>query len=908
MDWAAVEELVYSESRDPHAILCPKETGSGLLIQAFLPGAAHVEAVLSDGVSAEMEEEDENGFFACLIRGHKKAPYRIRALMKDGTEVFSEEPWSFAPELEEEDLKRFAAGNHTSIHEKLGAHVRTVDGVSGVRFAVWAPNALRVSVVGDFNRWDGRVHQMRLLGDSGVFEIFIPGLKAGQIYKYEIKTPDRKVRLKADPYARAAELRPGTASVVADSEEYPWTDAAWLFARGERAAEKTAQPLNIYEVNLFSWMRGSGGEGTFPNYREAAEKLSAYAKEMNYTHVELMPVTEYPLDAGLGYRATGFFAPTARGGSPDDFRAFVDIMHGAGVGVILDWPSARFPKDDFALARFDGTALYEYEGGASDTAVFSFGRPEVLNFLCAAVFFWAESFHVDGFRLVDMSSILYFSDEDGLRRNMYGGGENLDGVNFVRRMTAAMRKAHPDVLLIADGSAEWPMTTKAVKDDGLGFDYRCNTGWSKAFLGYLGNDAAGRSARYGEMTYPMLYQYCEDYILSLSHSDVSEGKASIMHRIPAGSSADRFAAFRAAAGFFMTHPGKKLLFSGQEFGMEREWTFGTGIDWDLLEDPDHRQLQAFMRDLNSFYLTHPALWREDGEPAGFEWINCHSWEENVVVFVRSSGREAEDLLVAVNFSGVSYPKFNTGIPYYGTFREVFSSDRTEYGGSGMLNARPLLAKRLEVDDRTDGITMCLPANSVVIFSCTKRERPAKKAPAEAALETAAAAKNTAARTADAAIGTAVSAKKTAADAGRTAADTAAAAKDAVVKKVSSAKDAAVKRASSAKETAVKTASSAKDAAVKRASSAKETAVKTASSAKDAAVKKASSAKETAVKTASSAKDAAVKKASSAKETAVKTASSAKDAAVKKASSAKNAAVKKASAARQAAKKTLFKED
>ncbi len=819
MDWSAVEEIVYSESENPHAILGAHPTEEGVLIQVFIPTAVRVEAILGgSGGRIELEKEDDSGFFACLVRGRRSASYRLYVLYEDGREEEIDDPYAFAPAYESADLKRFAAGNHTEIYRKMGAHPGKRAGTEGIGFSVWAPNAMRVSVVGDFNGWDGRRHQMRRLGASGIFQLFIPGLKEGCLYKYEIKTRSRDILLKADPYAFATEKLPGTASIVTELSRFQWEDETWLKRRGEAAKKKYALPMSVYELNLCAWEKGL-------NYRELAEKLAAYAKEMHYTHVELMPVMEYPLDAALGYQTTGYYAPTARLGAPEDFMWFVNRLHREGIGVILDWTAARFPKDAFALAEFDGTPLYEVGGGEADTAVFHFGRMEVLNFLIANAVFWAKQYHIDGIRVIDMSSILYYSREDGMRSNLYGGGENLDGANFVRRLSAVMKKHCPGVLLIADGSAERRLTTRPVREDGLGFDYRWNTGWAHGFLNYLQRDREARSEHYGELTYSLLYQYSERFILPLSHAATAEGQRSLIHRIPGESFEERFANLRAALGFFMMHPGKKLIFSGQEFGMIDEWTADGAVQWELLQYPLHRHLKDYMRELNRFYLEHEALWKLDDDPAGFEWLNCHSWQENVVAFLRKSGDGSGDLLAVVNFTATEYPKFNVGVPYYGSFRELFNSDREEFGGGGMLNGRALTAKKLEVDERTEGITVKLPPYALLVFSCKRREKPVGKTGA-AGLAGKAGKRG--------ASGTGRGGRKTAAEK--------------AVKEL-------VKTASAAKESALKTASAAGESVLKTASAAKESALKTASAAKESALKTASAAGESVLKTAS----AAVKK-------------------------------------------------
>jgi len=747
MDWAGVEEIVYSESSDPHRILGPHSVKGGLLIQAFVPKAAKIEAVLTaSGKVMEMEEEDENGFFACLFQNQNVQKYFLKITFEDGTVEETEDPYSFAPLLTDEDLKKFSAGTHYGIWEKMGAHITTADGVKGVSFAVWAPEAMRVSVVGDFNRWDGRRHQMRELKDSGVFEIFIPGLKAGELYKFEIKTRQGVPLMKADPYANAAELRPNTASVVADLSGYQWGDADWLEKRKsvqENDKDGTGKPISVYEVHLGSWMKqpvkknpdGSAVNGSeFLNYRDIAVKLAAYVKEMHYTHVELMPVMEHPLDNSWGYQVTGYYAPTSRFGTPKDFMYFMDYMHREGIGVILDWVPAHFPRDAFALASFDGSHVYESadirkrEHPHWGTYVFDYSRPEVVNFLMANALYWLGMYHADGIRMDAVASMLYldYGKKDGeWIPNIYGGHENLEAIDFIRRLNTACKTLYPDALLIAEESSAWPLVTESIRNDGLGFDYKWNMGWMNDFLDYMSYDPLYRGEHYGELTLSMLYQYSENFLLVLSHDEVVHGKRSLVNKMPGQTFEDKFANLRAAYGFMMTHPGKKLLFMGQEFAQMDEWNEDTGVEWDLLKYPIHRQMKDYMQALNAFYEEHRALWELDSDPAGFQWINCHSWKENVIAFLRKGRTEKDTLLIVCNFTPLSYPRFNIGVPYYGNYTEIFNSDSASFGGTGMGNSHPKTAKKMDVDDLQYGITVTMPPMCMMVFSCLEKEVPQK---------------------------------------------------------------------------------------------------------------------------------------------------------------------------------------
>jgi 1,4-alpha-glucan branching enzyme len=747
MDWAGIEELVYSESDDPHRILGPHLTEDGLLIQALLPTAAQVSVrILSSKKTYPMELADEAGFFAVLIPRKTVPAYTLEIVYDNGTEAEIYDPYAFGPQLNKEDLKKFAAGIHYTIYEKMGAHPMTVDGVSGVYFAVWAPCAMRVSVVGDFNLWDGRRHQMRRLGtgDGNIFELFVPGLKPGALYKYEIKTRAGEPMLKADPYANYGELRPNTASIVWDINQYTWQDADWMKARAKSQPLKA--PMNIYEVHLGSWMRkdfaqdeeGEDITGSeFYNYREIAVKLAEYVKEMGYTHVELMPVMEHPLDASWGYQVTGYYAPTSRYGAPEDFMYFMDYMHQQGIGVILDWVPAHFPRDAYGMAAFDGTCVYEHADprqGAHPhwgTLIYNYARPGVSNFLIANALFWADKYHADGIRMDAVASMLYldYGKNDGeWVANIYGGNENLEAVEFLKHLNTVFKGRKDGAVLIAEESTAWPKITGAVKEDGLGFDLKWNMGWMNDFTGYMRCDPYFRKYNYGGLTFSMLYAYSEHFILVFSHDEVVHGKASMIGKMPGDTLEKKAENLRAAYGFMMGHPGKKLLFMGQEYGQVSEWNENRSLEWSLLEYPLHKKTQDYVKALNKLYLEHPALYEEDFDPEGFEWINCSYQEESMLMFLRKDKKKEDTLLFICNFDNMEHRKFKVGVPFAGKYKEILNSDAVEFGGSGMVNKRAKRSKKTEWDERDHSIAVDIAPMSVSVFSCTPEEKKTKAAP------------------------------------------------------------------------------------------------------------------------------------------------------------------------------------
>ena len=744
MDWAGIEELVYSEASNPHAMLGPHLTEDGLLIQALVPTAAEISVKISStGKKYPMELADEAGFFAALIPRKSKTPYTLEVTYDNGVTEELYDPYSFAPQYREEDLKKFAAGIHYTIYEKMGAHPMTIDGVSGVYFSVWAPCAMRVSVVGDFNLWDGRRHQMRRLGegDGSVFELFIPGLYEGEIYKYEIKTRAGEPMLKADPYANYAELRPNNASIVWDIDKYKWNDKSWMAQRAK--TDTKDKPMNIYEVHLGSWIRketvkdetGQDLVGSeFYNYRELAPRLAEYVKDMGYTHVELMPVMEHPLDESWGYQVTGYYAPTSRYGAPEDFMYFMDYMHGQGIGVILDWVPAHFPRDAYGMAVFDGTCVYEHMDPRKGshphwgTLIYNYGRPGVTNFLIANALFWADKYHADGIRMDAVASMLYldYGKNDGeWVPNIYGGNENLEAMEFLKHLNSVFKGRKDGTVIIAEESTAWPMITGDPKEGGLGFNYKWNMGWMNDFTNYMRCDPLFRKNNYGELTFSMLYAYSEDFVLVFSHDEVVHGKGSMIGKMPGETLEKKAENLRAAYAFMMGHPGKKLLFMGQEYAQTAEWNEGASLEWELLEYPVHKNMQDYVKALNRLYREHPALYEMDYDPDGFEWINCSYQNESMIIFLRKSRKSEETLLFICNFDNMEHEKFRVGVPFHGKYKEIFNTDAKDFGGEGRVNGRVKTSRKLEWDEKDDSIEVYIPPMSVSIYTCTQAAETVK---------------------------------------------------------------------------------------------------------------------------------------------------------------------------------------
>lgn len=726
MNWPVIEEIIYSESQDPHATLGPHVQGNGTLIQAFFPGAQKVTLQLTkDMAEKEMELADDDGFFAVWLPVKNVGAYRYIVSYENGSVETMQDAYRHECLITAEDEEKFAMGVHYTVYEKLGAHPLNLDGEDGVYFAVWAPNALRVSTVGDFNHWDGRVHQMRKL-PSGIFEIFIPGVKAGDNYKYEIKLKTGLTYLKADPYGNAAQLRPETASVVADLRNFKWEDKEFIKKR--KTFQKENAPISVYELYLGSFLAPKDEE-EYANYREIADKLIPYVKEMGYTHVELMPVMEHPLDASWGYQVIGYYAPTARYGTPEDFMYFVNELHKAGIGVILDWVPAHFPRDIYGLSSFDGTCLYENPDEQRrshphwGTLVFDYGRPEVSNYLIANALFWVEKFHADGIRMDAVASMLYLDygrNPGEWTANIYGGNENLEAVELIKHLNSMMGKRNPGVLRIAEESTAWPMVTGSLEDGGLGFDLKWNMGWMNDYLDYIKYDPYFRSHHHNELTFSMIYAYSEKFMLVFSHDEAVHGKSSMLGKMP-GEREQKFANLRLTYAYMFTHPGRKLLFMGQDIGEFSEWNEMRQTEWELLKYPDHKGMAALVKKLNELYTTKPALYEWDDKPEGFAWINSINSTENLLTFLRKTRKKESLLVVAANFSGVE-KQVKIGVPYEGSYKEILNTDAEEFGGSGMINKRAKRAVKKEWDDRPYSVSITLAPLSVSILEF----RPANK--------------------------------------------------------------------------------------------------------------------------------------------------------------------------------------
>ena len=718
-----IEALINAEHRDPFSVLGPHADGQGgYYIRAFLPQALSVNVV-------DRETGDVLGPLSCpdvpgLFVGQFAEPraYALR-IQWAGGEQTSEDPYSFGPLLGEMDLYLFAEGNHRDLSHCLGAQVMSVDGVPGVRFAVWAPNARRVSVVGDFNIWDGRRHPMRLRHPSGVWEIFIPRLQAGEAYKYEILGEHGILPLKADPMALATQLPPQTASKVASPLAVDWQDQDWMQARGQ--LQRPDAPLSIYELHVGSWQCEVDEVGEVARqytWHELAQRLIPYVREMGFTHIELMPIMEHPFGGSWGYQPLSQFAPSARYGSPDDFGAFVNACHVAGIGVILDWVPAHFPNDEHGLAQFDGTALYEYanplEGFHKDwnTLIYNLGRTEVHGFMLASALHWLKDFHIDGLRVDAVASMLYrdYSRQPGeWIPNRHGGRENLEAIDFLRHLNDVVALEAPGALMIAEESTAWPGVSQRTDEGGLGFSYKWNMGWMHDSLHYIQQDPVYRAHHHNELSFGLVYAWTERFILPISHDEVVHGKHSLIDKMP-GDRWQKFANLRAYLSFMWTHPGKKLLFMGCEFGQWREWNHDQQLDWYLLQYPEHQGVQKLVGDLNRLYRDCPALHDQDDVAQGFQWLIGDDATNSVYAWLRWS-KDGQPLLVVANFTPVPRQGYRIGVPFAGTWQEVLNSDADTYAGSNYGNGGGVGTEPLPSHGQTHSLALNLPPLGVLIL-------------------------------------------------------------------------------------------------------------------------------------------------------------------------------------------------
>ena len=734
INWVEYDELLEGRHNAPHNLLGLHDFGDGQVFTVYRPGAQAIWVTDKNGENPLGLEEVEagSGFFGKYVSGVRyEKPYLLNIKYGENDIVVTEDPYAFSPQLSSDDLYLFAEGKHYEIYEKLGAHPMTINGVEGVYFAVWAPHARAVSVTGDFNMWDGRLHPMRTLEVSGVYELFIPRVKPGTIYKYQILTRTGEYLMKADPYANCAELRPNNASVVTDIRHYEWTDKEWMENRKKETRETLRRkPMSIYEVHIGSWRKKDDGtEDGFYSYREMAPMLAEYVLDMGYTHVELMGIAEHPFDGSWGYQVTGYYAPTRRYGNPDDFMYFVNYMHEKGISVILDWVPAHFPRDAHGLGCFDGQPLYEHpdkrrgEHPHWGTYIFNYGKREVENFLLANGLFWMKKFHIDGLRVDAVASMLYldYGKNDGeWLPNKDGGKENYDAIRLFHHMNQQFEKQAPGCMVIAEESTAWAGVTSPVEMSGLGFLFKWNMGWMNDFLEYMKLDPYFRAYNHNHLTFSMQYAYSENFIQVLSHDEVVHGKCSMINKMP-GEIDDKFANLRTAYGFMYGHPGKKLLFMGQEFAQYREWSEERSLDWHLLGEERNRKMQDYVRELNKLYQTYDALYVNDYNTMGFEWMSCENAEMSVVSFVRRGNTAKDQLLFICNFTPVLREEYRTGVPCPGSYKLILSSDEKRFGGTGVKNKKTVKAEEVACEKKEYSIEVDVPPLSVMVYQFDYKE-------------------------------------------------------------------------------------------------------------------------------------------------------------------------------------------
>ena len=747
VNWILYDELKNGVINAPKHLLGNHVYGDGQVITVYRPYAEKVCVVSPTGKNREEMECLAEGFygFYSAKKKYKGTKYRIETTYQDGTTVVTADAYAFDSQITEFDTYLFAEGKHYDVYEKFGAHPMTIDGVKGTYFAVWAPHARRVSVVGDFNMWDGALNPMQMMQTSGIYELFIPDVAPGAVYKYQILTRDGEILYKADPYGNQCQVRPDNANVVADLTGYKWKDTDWIENRKQQTREtELKKPMAIYECHLGSWKKKiEDSDFGFYTYRELAKMLCDYVKKMGYTHVELMGIAEYPFDGSWGYQVTNYYAPTSRYGSPEDFMYFVDHMHENGIGVILDWVPAHFPRDAHGLGRFDGMPLYEHpdprRGEHPDwgTYIFDFGRNEVSNFLTANALFWVEKFHVDALRVDAVASMLYldYGKQDGQwLPNKDGGNENYDAIELLRKINTVMEERNPGAFLIAEESTAWAGVTAPASMKGLGFLYKWNMGWMNDFLEYMKMDPYFRSFNHNRLTFSLSYTYAENYVLVISHDEVVHLKCSMLNKMP-GTEMDKFANLRTAYGFMYGHPGKKLLFMGQEFGQLCEWSEARSLDWFLLDQPLHKKMQKWVADLNHMYTTYDACYYNDNNQMGFEWTKVDDANTSIIAFVRRGKTVKDQLLFVCNFVPVERKDYWIGVPCLTEYEEIINSDAKIYGGSGTKNGK-VKAFEEKCDRMPYAISIDIAPLSMMVFryDYVDKKQAVVDAPATAAIE------------------------------------------------------------------------------------------------------------------------------------------------------------------------------